>query len=34
MAGRPLKRWDLLLPLVVLVPWIAGIVWYWRRRPR
>jgi hypothetical protein len=34
MPGRRLKRSDLLLLLVVLVPWIGGIIWYWRRRPK
>jgi hypothetical protein len=34
MDGRRLTWSDWPLALVVLAPWIAGIVWFWRRRPR
>lgn len=26
--------WALLFPFIFGAPWIAGIVYYWRRRPR
>ena len=35
MVVEAVSRWEAwLVPVALVAPWIAGITYYWRRRPR